>query len=225
MAEKGESSGHQHRPPMTGEFAIPTVSERKEQEKQIQEETQRSADEAFKKRQIDISHEQSVTNRRIATYTLILAILGGLGNGIAVYNSKLSRDVARHAERELEASIAQNRLDQRAWMGLEGIAFDKPQPGKAFPIVIRIRNSGKTPALDVTSIATLEAVGRLSHGPTYNCSDQGDVGKAVIAPNGIWEVRLDGAKTTKSGRCQEFCVNGFRLVDDLRLHWLHLSGG
>ena len=89
---------------MTGEFAIPTVSERKEQEKQIQEETQRSADEAFKKRQIDISHEQSVTNRRIATYTLILAILGGLGNGIAVYNSKLSRDVARHAERELEAS-------------------------------------------------------------------------------------------------------------------------
>src|ERR1019366_8467240 len=26
-------------------------------------------------------------------------------------------------------------------------------------------------------------------------------------------------------RCQEFCVNGFRLVDDFRLHWLHLSGG
>jgi RHS repeat-associated protein len=27
------------------------------------------------------------------------------------------------------------------------------------------------------------------------------------------------------GRCQEFCVNGFRLVDGFRLHWLHLSGG
>jgi hypothetical protein len=26
-------------------------------------------------------------------------------------------------------------------------------------------------------------------------------------------------------RCQEFCVNGFRLVDDFQLHWLHLSGG
>ena len=26
-------------------------------------------------------------------------------------------------------------------------------------------------------------------------------------------------------RCQEFCVNGFRLVDDFRLHWLRLSGG
>jgi hypothetical protein len=26
-------------------------------------------------------------------------------------------------------------------------------------------------------------------------------------------------------RCQEFCVNGFRLVDGFRLHWLHLSGG
>jgi Transposase len=25
--------------------------------------------------------------------------------------------------------------------------------------------------------------------------------------------------------CQEFCVNGFRLVEDFRLHWLHLSGG
>jgi hypothetical protein len=26
-------------------------------------------------------------------------------------------------------------------------------------------------------------------------------------------------------RCQEFCVNGFRLVDGFRLHWLHLGGG
>src|ERR1035437_10122670 len=28
-----------------------------------------------------------------------------------------------------------------------------------------------------------------------------------------------------TGRCQEFCVNGFRLVDGFRLHWLHLGGG
>jgi hypothetical protein len=33
------------------------------------------------------------------------------------------------------------------------------------------------------------------------------------------------AVNLSSGRCQEFCVNGFRLVDDFRLHWLHLSGG
>jgi transposase len=26
-------------------------------------------------------------------------------------------------------------------------------------------------------------------------------------------------------RCQEFCVNGFRVVDIFRLHWMHLSGG
>ncbi|MGB7758812.1 MAG: hypothetical protein WBL61_03230 [Bryobacteraceae bacterium] len=30
---------------------------------------------------------------------------------------------------------------------------------------------------------------------------------------------------TMTGQCQEFCVNGFRLVDGFRLHWLHLSGG
>jgi hypothetical protein len=30
---------------------------------------------------------------------------------------------------------------------------------------------------------------------------------------------------TAEGRCQEFCVNGFRLVDGFRLHWLHLGGG
>jgi hypothetical protein len=33
------------------------------------------------------------------------------------------------------------------------------------------------------------------------------------------------SKENLPGRCQEFCVNGFRLVDDFRLHWLHLSGG
>ena len=39
------------------------------------------------------------------------------------------------------------------------------------------------------------------------------------------EKKLKRRREKKRGRCQEFCVNGFRLVDDFRLHGLHLSGG
>jgi transposase len=38
-----------------------------------------------------------------------------------------------------------------------------------------------------------------------------------------WLKKLD--LVLRQGRCQDFCVNGFRLVDGFRLHWLHLSGG
>src|ERR1019366_3540929 len=34
-----------------------------------------------------------------------------------------------------------------------------------------------------------------------------------------------GGRRRALRRCQEFCVNGFRLVDGFRLHWLHLGGG
>ena len=42
-----------------------------------------------------------------------------------------------------------------------------------------------------------------------------------------WKLILSAAFRHFLGgrRCQEFCVNGFRLVDDFQLHWLHLSGG
>jgi hypothetical protein len=42
------------------------------------------------------------------------------------------------------------------------------------------------------------------------------------------DLPLPAEETTKQHpgrRCQEFCVNGFRLVDGFRLHWLHLGGG
>ena len=39
------------------------------------------------------------------------------------------------------------------------------------------------------------------------------------------KVILAGPDSRDPGQCQEFCVNGFRLVDGFRLHWLHLSGG
>jgi hypothetical protein len=39
--------------------------------------------------------------------------------------------------------------------------------------------------------------------------------KRALEEQTLWIVR----------RCQEFCVNDFRLVDGFRLHWLHLGGG
>ena len=60
---------------------------------------------------------------------------------------KLSRDT-------LDATIAQNRLEQRAWIGVTGIG-GTIEPDKSTIIRVDVLNTGKTPAFDVhTAYAT-----------------------------------------------------------------------
>src|SRR6267154_1849565 len=53
------------------------------------------------------------------------------------------------AGKSLSATIAQNRLDQRAWLGFEDVNVTGGL-GKPFHFAFKIKNSGKTPAYKVT---------------------------------------------------------------------------
>jgi hypothetical protein len=47
----------------------------------------------------------------------------------------------------------------------------------------------------------------------------------ICEKSGPVSTRQTEMRKNKLRRCQDFCVNGFRLVNVFRLHWLHLSGG
>jgi len=52
------------------------------------------------------------------------------------------------AEKSLNATIAQFRQDQRAWVGIDNMA-GKPVKGQVFKVVLTVKNTGKTPATNV----------------------------------------------------------------------------
>lgn len=72
------------------------------------------------------------------------------------------------ARASLNATIDQNRLDQRAWIGVVKLNSFEFKPGPDFAVPFDITNTGKTPALKVTtevSLKTLEKGNRFI--PTF----------------------------------------------------------
>src|SRR5690348_7673254 len=79
----------------------PSAEERRETERQRQQEERNRIDEAFRDRQIGIAEGQLVTNQRLAVYTLLLVVLGLIGNAIAFLAANAAR---RSAEAALKAT-------------------------------------------------------------------------------------------------------------------------
>lgn len=67
-------------------------------------------------------------------------------------------DSAKQAQRVLDATINQNRLNQRAWVGPTSVDDFAIQDGKPIAIKVRITNSGKTPALHCTGVIRAKTV-------------------------------------------------------------------
>ena len=61
------------------------------------------------------------------------------------------------SKESLDATIEQNRLDQRAWLGVEAID-GVPQVSHPFNITIYFKNTGKTPAVDSSFLVQQEPV-------------------------------------------------------------------
>jgi hypothetical protein len=75
-----------------------TEGERKEEERQKYQKERDSYETAYKNRQITIEEGQLRTNRKIATYTLVLAILTAMGTIVSLLNSQAARVSAEAAK-------------------------------------------------------------------------------------------------------------------------------
>jgi hypothetical protein len=89
------------------------------------------------------------------------------------------------AKRSLDATITQNRLDQRAWVGPIEMGINDPpvHVGSRLVATIVLTNSGKTPALDVATLASIEFVDKDAIlNPHYQIDKTDQVSRSVIQP-------------------------------------------
>jgi hypothetical protein len=94
----------------------------------------------------------------------------------------------RQNKAALDATISQNRLDQRAWVGQIDATVSEVTEGRTATFTITLNNSGKTPALRMApkfrSFVGTPATQNIipSYGPTTGNNVRG--GRGVLQPNG-----------------------------------------
>jgi hypothetical protein len=89
------------------------------------------------------------------------------------------------AKRSLDAAINQNRLDQRAWVGPIEMGINDPpvHVGSKLVATVVLTNNGKTPALDVATLASIEFVDKGTVlNPHYKIDKTDQSSKSVIQP-------------------------------------------
>ena len=59
--------------------------------------------------------------------------------------------------KSLDTTTEQLRLDQRAWLGVDGVSGE-PKEKERWEITVAIKNTGKTPAKDVGFLASLHVI-------------------------------------------------------------------
>jgi hypothetical protein len=97
------------------------------------------------------------------------------------------------SEKNLNATIEQFRLDQRAWVGLMGSNHISIQIVKGSPIkiTIELQNVGKTPALSERSVNHFANRPIKDPMPNFdNCSKKDAGGPITLMPNGIASVNI-----------------------------------
>jgi len=150
--------------------------------------------------------------RIIALFTIVLAV----ATSLTLY--------------EIHAS---GTLDQRAWIGMESVASEPspPQIGKKWTFHVTFRNSGKTPALNMTHATKEEGLSQI---PNVNLKCKEAIDKAaastLVPPNGIFDIQIPvaGGMNIPSNWVQQsnekgaFYVWGCMIYDDIfkRRHWL-----
>jgi hypothetical protein len=114
----------------------------------------------------------------------------------AVVEARLNRG---QAEKSLDATIDQFRLEQRAWLGM-GDVNARFIVGEPLLITTPIKNSGKTPALNVSVSAVLDAVPKDGK-PDFSIPTPPSH-RVVILPNAAFSAERNA--THESGSLSQF---------------------
>jgi len=132
--------------------------------------------------------------------------------------AKASEQSAAQARAALDATIESNRLDQRAWIAIETLTTPPVKVGEQLQIEIAYRNSGRTPATNVTSLMRIEPVrpgGRVLF--TYEDIPKTSVG--FVGPSGAQVNRLGAGRTRTAGSMFLFNEDDLRDLLNGRVHY------
>jgi len=94
---------------------------------------------------------------------------------------------AAQSKAVLDANIAASHLDQRAWLGVRGIQVVQFEQGKSLKINVEFFNSGKSPALAVTSGTKFNYLAKFVTGPEsdWNMNFTFEPGQSVPPQGGF----------------------------------------
>lgn len=90
--------------------------------------------------------------------------------------------MAQNSANAIRATQEQMRQDQRAWMGLDKVS-GKPEVGKPFDVYLALKNTGRTPAKNVTIYSSYdpEPVG---HAPNFGLIGE-PINVGFVSPNAV----------------------------------------
>jgi len=119
------------------------------------------------------------------------------------------------SQRALNETIAMGRNDQRAWLSTPAIAGGITKDGKSFSFAIPIENTGKTPALDVSSKVVLTTIHKNEH-LTFDYVHHSPLNRksGVLAPQAVrhqlfgWPLRSRRAALGAKFLCGELSEEG-----------------
>ena len=127
-------------------------------------------------------------------------------------NAKSALDASnRNSKAALDATIDQNRLDQRPWIGIGPARVSRFDEKKPITVEIQISNSGKTPALNIAQWSRYKYGSGLERGPLLtdtipaewhhvgSTPPQGNQLLHLYLPWDVWVANLTRL-TTKQGR-------------------------
>ena len=112
----------------------------------------------------------------------------------AVVEARLNRS---QADKAFNATVAQFRQDQRAWLGIANYK-GKPTVNQPFDIEVEIRNTGKTPAWSVYVWSAAKPVPR-GQFPDFKYKTM-PIAQGVIEPNGSSYLRYQTTKGQVLGK-------------------------
>jgi hypothetical protein len=120
-------------------------------------------------------------------FALMLAIIAGC---IYFWQAKEAQRQATAAEAQIHATQKQERLDERAWVNaFHGIYENAPFITNFSDFRIEFKNTGKTPAINVTNFAVwvpgVEYITKQDNLPPVNSGAMGIAFGGMIAPDGI----------------------------------------
>jgi hypothetical protein len=91
------------------------------------------------------------------------------------------------------------RLDQRAWLGVDYIRPVplRPEVGKPFQVIVRLKNTGKTPARNIIGTALAEPTA--NERPSYDYAGRKQFRRGVIASNAGGDIPINLSRSPNTG--------------------------
>jgi hypothetical protein len=144
----------------------------------------------------------------VAGANILLWIQTKEATRIAAISAKAAQSGAAASQAQAEAArtstlaaIDQSQLDQRAWVGVEQMVINDPpiRVGSQLVATVILANSGKTPALQVGTLAsiTVEPKGTIIKSPKYAVDHTDQTSHPAIQPGGRMSITsLPVASTT-----------------------------